>query len=69
MATQTRDGRVLGELFDALERDPFVIAETLAREALADRLIHDLYAFDTRFHGALRREAESALATCGNVIA
>jgi N-acetylneuraminic acid mutarotase len=37
MVTQTRDGRVLGELFDALGRDPFVIAETLAREALVDR--------------------------------
>ena len=34
---QTRDARVLGELFDALGRDSFVIAETLAREALADR--------------------------------
>jgi N-acetylneuraminic acid mutarotase len=67
MAAQTRDGRVLSELFDALERDPFVIAETLAREALADRLIRDLYAYDTRFHGALRHEAEVALATCSNV--
>jgi hypothetical protein len=41
MATHTRDGRLLGELFDALGRDPFVIAETLAREALADRLTRE----------------------------
>jgi N-acetylneuraminic acid mutarotase len=41
MVAQTRDGRVLGELFDALGRDPFVIAETLAREALANELADD----------------------------
>ena len=38
MARETRSPGVLRELFDALGRDPFVIAEVLARPALADRL-------------------------------
>src|SRR6478609_9519473 len=38
MAIHTRQAEVLRELFAALGNDPFVIAECLARPALADRL-------------------------------
>jgi len=38
MAQHTRQPQVLSELFEALGNDPFVIAECLARPALADRL-------------------------------
>src|SRR6478672_10671668 len=39
MAKHTRQPEVLRELFEALGNDPFVIAECLARSALADRLL------------------------------
>ena len=39
MAKHTRQPEVLRELFEALGNDPFVIAECLARPALADRLL------------------------------
>jgi hypothetical protein len=62
MAASTRAPDVLRELYAALGNDPFVVAETLARQTLADRLAHDWYARDERFHGALRLRAEAALA-------
>src|SRR5205823_6151409 len=39
MAENTKQPEVLRELFDALDNDPFVIAECLARPALSERLI------------------------------
>ncbi len=48
MAKQTRDPATLKELFEALRNDPRLIAETLARETLSDRLIRNWYAYDTR---------------------
>jgi len=48
MARETRDPRVLQELFDALGGDAALIAETLARPALADRLIRNRYAAGER---------------------
>jgi N-acetylneuraminic acid mutarotase len=49
MARDTRQPEVLRELFSALGNDPAIIAETLARPVLADRLARSLYAGDTRF--------------------
>src|SRR5437867_10709383 len=46
MAEYTKQPEVLHELFDALGNDPFVIAECLARPALAERLLT---------HGALEQ--------------
>jgi N-acetylneuraminic acid mutarotase len=62
MASQTKQPEVLREIFAALGDDPFVIAECLARPALAERLVTDLYAHDQRFHGELKRRAEAELA-------
>jgi hypothetical protein len=45
----TRDGGTLAEIFHALDDDPYVIAEVLARQTLADRLARDWYASDARF--------------------
>lgn len=59
MARDTRQPDVLRELFEALGNDPFVIAECLARPALADRLATNLYAQDQRLRGELRRRTES----------
>jgi hypothetical protein len=42
MASHSKQPEVLRELFDALDNDPFVIAECLARPALAERLSADL---------------------------
>ena len=47
MAKNSRDPQVLRELFAALGNDPYVIAETLVRQTLADRLIRGWYASDT----------------------
>src|SRR5882724_1009811 len=48
MAQHTRQPEVLQELFEALGNDPFVIAECLARPALAERLLQNWYAHDQR---------------------
>src|SRR6185503_12070790 len=66
MARGTKDPKMLRELFDALSDDPLLIAETLARPALADRLSRNAYANDTRFHGDLRAKAEAARETCSS---
>src|SRR6266481_2981059 len=59
MAQNTKQPEVLRELFGALGNDPFVIAECLARPTLAERLVTSFYAREQRFHGELRRRAES----------
>jgi N-acetylneuraminic acid mutarotase len=61
MAQHTKQPEVLSELFEALGNDPFVIAECLARPALSERLVANLYAHDQRFHGELRHRAETEL--------
>jgi len=61
MAKHTKQPEVLRELFEALGNDPFVIAECLARPALADRLVTNWYAYDQRIHGALKQRAEAEL--------
>ena len=60
MQRETRAPEVLWEIFDALGRDPKLIAETLGRQILADRLVRDWYSQDPRFHSAARLQAESA---------
>src|SRR5947208_6136158 len=54
MAQHTKQPKVLRELFSALENDPFIIAECLARPILAERLLAGLYAHDVRFDGELK---------------
>src|SRR5256714_6901101 len=63
MASHTKQPGVLREIFATLGNDPFVIAEVLARPVLAERLITELYAHDSRFHGELKRRAEAELRT------
>ena len=60
----THDPETLRRLFSSLANDPFVIAETLVRQSLSDRLVRDVYANDDRLHGDVRRAAEAALAAC-----
>ena len=67
MAQHTKKPEVLREVFAALGNDPFVIAECLARPALAERLVRNLYAHDERFHGELKRRAEADLAAHASV--
>jgi N-acetylneuraminic acid mutarotase len=59
MAQHTKQPEMLRELFEALGNDPFVVAECLARPALADRLLTNWYAHDQRVHGELRQRAEA----------
>src|SRR5258708_254691 len=63
MAKHTKQPDVLRELFAALGNDPFVIAECLARPALAERLLTNWYAYDQSIHGELKQRAEAELLT------
>ena len=47
MARQTGQPEVLREIFAALENDPFVIAECLARPTLSERSLTELYSQET----------------------
>jgi hypothetical protein len=67
MATHTKDGAMLQEIFHALGDDPFRIAETFIRQTLVDRLIRTWYAGNSRFHGALRAKADAAVDACASV--
>ena len=62
MAKHTKQPEVLRELFVALGNDPFVVAECLARAALAERLVTQLYGIDQKIHGLIKRRAEGELA-------
>jgi N-acetylneuraminic acid mutarotase len=61
MAAQTRQPEVLRELWAALDNDPYVAAECLARPLLVERELRSWYAQDERFHGDLRARAEADL--------
>jgi len=61
MAIQSKKPEVLRELFVALGSDAFVIAECLARPALADRLLTNWYGYDDRIHNDLKQRAQSDL--------
>ena len=63
MAKNTKQSEVLRELFEALGNDPFIIAECLARPALAERLLTSWYSYDQRIHGQLKQQAEAELQT------
>jgi hypothetical protein len=63
MASRTKQPDVLREIFAALGNHPFVIAECLARPVLAERLVTELYAYDQRIHGELKRRAQAELRT------
>ena len=61
MAKHSKQPEVLQELFEALSNDPFIIAECLARPALAERLVTNWYTYDQRIHGELKQRAETEL--------
>src|SRR5256884_9001371 len=58
MAKHTKQPEGLREIFAALGNDPFVIAECLARPALAQRLVTRFYAYDQTVHGELRQRTD-----------
>src|SRR4051812_17068397 len=61
MASQSKQPEVLRELFAALDNNPAIIAEVLARPILVERQLGNWYAKDARFHGGLRKQIESDL--------
>jgi N-acetylneuraminic acid mutarotase len=48
MASHSKQPEILRELFEALGNDPFVIAESLARPVLVERLLTNLHTFCAR---------------------
>ncbi|MBI1745796.1 MAG: hypothetical protein HYR55_04315 [Acidobacteria bacterium] len=67
MARATQQPERLRALWAALENDPFLIAECLARPQLVNRLIRSWYAGDELRHGELRKQAEAEVARYGDV--
>lgn len=67
MARESKQPKVLRELHAALNNDPFLIAEILARPVLVERLARNSYADDERFHGALRARAADELRALDSV--
>jgi hypothetical protein len=67
MAKHTKQPEVLRELFAALGNDPVVIAECLARPALAERVLTNWYAYDERMHGELKQRAAAQLRMHGGI--
>jgi len=61
MARGSRLPDRLKELFAALDNDPLLIMECLARPVLVDRMSRRLFATDALIHGAKREEAEDLL--------
>ncbi len=68
MAQHTKQPEVLRELFEALENDPFIIAECLARPALVERLLTNWYGPDQGIHSELKEPLTSWLAKAENQI-
>jgi hypothetical protein len=60
-AQQTRQPEVLRELWAALDNNPLLIAECLARPVLAERLLRNWYTVDERWHGTLKQRVEDEL--------
>src|SRR5215216_3247134 len=61
MAIHTKKPEVLRELFAALGNDAFVIAECLARPALAERLLTNCYGYDQKIHNDLKQRVQADL--------
>ncbi len=61
MASQSKQPEVLQELFSALDNNPAIIAECLARPLLVERQLGNWYARDPRFHGGLRKQIKADL--------
>jgi N-acetylneuraminic acid mutarotase len=61
MASQTQQPAILAELWAALDNDPFVIAECLARSVLAERLIRERYDVDEPVQKAVKAPAAKKL--------
>jgi len=59
MAGSTRMPERLQEVYLALQNDAFLFKECIARATLVDRLTHNFYAFDPRFHTAARRAIDA----------
>jgi hypothetical protein len=64
MAKHTKQPEVLRELFAAVGNDPFVVAECLARPALAGRLVTQLYGVDQKIHGPIKRRPPASTVVC-----
>lgn len=57
MIGNTKNPRLLKQIFNALNNDPYLIAQCLAFPTLADRLIKNRYSYDALFHGSLKSKA------------
>src|SRR4030095_2815338 len=61
MAQHTKNPEMLRDLFDPLDTDPCVIAECLARPAIAEQLVTNFYAHDSYPLAPRRVRAENQM--------
>lgn len=65
ISAHSQDAAMLREILAALNDDPKLIAECLARPLLARRLLRHWYANDARFHSDVRQRAQEDLLLFG----
>ncbi|MBX7223275.1 MAG: immunoglobulin domain-containing protein, partial [Blastocatellia bacterium] len=63
---ESRDPALLRELLAALDDNPAVVAECLARPLVVERAIRELFAFDSRIHGPLKQAVETEIQRGGS---
>lgn len=64
---ETKQANMLREIYNALDNDPLLVAECLARPIVADRKIRQWYGYDSRFHGDLHARALADLSRVNTV--
>jgi hypothetical protein len=65
MIAHSRSPAVLAEIFAAMDNNPHVVAECLARPLLVERLLRSSYSADPQFHGLLKARAKAEIANYG----
>nr|HPR65020.1 hypothetical protein [Thermoanaerobaculia bacterium]HXK69244.1 hypothetical protein [Thermoanaerobaculia bacterium] len=63
ISRETRNPRMLKDLFDALNNNPRTIAECIARPILTERLFSNWFAWDERIHASLKEDLNRQIAT------
>ena len=58
MERESKDRDTLHELFSALHNNPYLIAETLVRDNLAEKALRNHYAYDASIHASERHRAD-----------
>ena len=67
MARSTKQPDVLKEIWSALDNDPHLIAECLARPIIVEKMIRSSYSFDKNLHSEIKKSALEDIAAFGTI--